>query len=83
MVGPVLPLPMLGEGESAIIADVVGGRGIRRHLSDVGLAPGVTVQKAGNGTLSGPVIVRVMGARIAVGHGMARRIMVRPLSAGG
>jgi len=79
----MLPLQMLGEGESAVIADVLGGRGIRRHLSDMGLTPGVTVQVAGQGAGAGPVVVRVMGARIAVGHGMARRIMVRPVAPDG
>jgi len=76
----MLPLQMLAEGESAVIADVRGGRGIRRRLSDMGLAPGVTVQVAGQGAGAGPVVVRAMGARIAIGHGMARRIMVRPVA---
>ena len=69
------PLTMANPGEPLTVADIRGGRGMRQHLTDMGIAPGVTLTMM-NGPGRG-VIVKIMGTRIALAPGMARRVMVR------
>lgn len=73
--GNMMPLSMLGSGEEAKLVDVRGGNGIRKRLSAMGLTPGMVVTVVQN-TMIGPVILGVMDSRIALGRGMAHKIMV-------
>mgnify|MGYP001098461121 CR=1 FL=1 len=75
---PSLPLGMLRDGDVAFVADVRGGRGMRRRMADMGLATGARIEVVSDSASSGPVIVKVLDSRIAIGRGMSRRIMVRP-----
>jgi ferrous iron transport protein A len=65
-------------GETGEIAYVRGGGGITRRLTELGLAPGMRVRMVSDAGSVGPVIVRVGDARIGIGRGMARRVLVRP-----
>ncbi|MFO8082565.1 MAG: FeoA family protein [Armatimonadota bacterium] len=64
-------------GEAGEIIDVRGGRGVVRRLTELGLAPGVRVRLVTDAGSSGPVIVKVGDAKIGIGRGMARRVLVR------
>jgi len=62
------------EKEVTLIA-ITGGRGIRSKLYSMGLVPGVKLTVLNrNGT--GPVMVAVKDSRLAIGHGMAEKIIV-------
>ena len=74
-----MPLTMLPAGSSARVTAVYGGRGFNRRLASMGIFPGVELALV-KGGVGGPVIVDVRGSRFILGHGMARRIMVRPFS---
>jgi len=76
----LIPLTELAAGKAATVRRLAGGGGLRSRLSSLGLRPGVSVTKVSAGLLSGPVVVRIQGSQIAVGHGMARRIMVEELA---
>ncbi len=71
----IMPLSMLSAGEEAQLVDVRGGHGIRRRLSAMGLNPGIKVTVVQN-AMRGPVILGVMDSRIALGRGMAHKILV-------
>jgi len=70
-----MPLSMVEPGREVIVCDIFGGRGLRRRLSDMGLAPGASVIVM-QGSFRGPVVVSVKGSRIMLGRGMAQKIMV-------
>jgi len=72
----LVPLTLLAPGTAAVIVEIAGaGRGIRRRLCAMGLAPGQEVTVCpGRGT--GGLIVELHGNRLAIGRGMAHRIMV-------
>ncbi|MHA2379108.1 MAG: FeoA family protein [Candidatus Thorarchaeota archaeon] len=55
------------------------GRGLMRRLVDLGITKGYvfTVVQSGG---SGPVLIEVRGTRIALGNGMACRILVKEVS---
>lgn len=72
----VVPLIALYPGEEAWVVGFRGGRGLSQRLVELGFTPGerVRVLSAGWG---GPVLVEIRGSRIALGRGIAAKIMVR------
>ena len=73
--GPVLPLAMLGEGETALIVTVKGASDL--HLSTLGFVEGAEVKVISR--VNGDVIVSVKGARLGLNRQMSSHIMVSPL----
>ncbi len=71
------PLTELKLGEEATIAAVQGGRGMQVRLRNMGLVEGQVVRKLSALAWGGPVVVMVKRTQIAIGRGMARRILVR------
>jgi ferrous iron transport protein A len=70
-----VPLTMVGHGESAILVTIQASGGLTRRLTDMGLVPGTTLRVI-NSHMSGPVLIDVKGYRLALGHGIAQKIMV-------
>ncbi|MEM2505385.1 MAG: FeoA family protein [Candidatus Bathyarchaeia archaeon] len=73
-------LDMLLEGEEAEVVMLVGGRGLVTRLAEMGITPGTRiriVRRIGN---RGPVEVYVRGSILALGWGIARKIMVKRVS---
>ena len=57
------------------LIDITGGRGIRSRLHEMGLVPGVSL-KVLNRNGRGPLIIGVKNSRLAIGQGMASKIVV-------
>lgn len=70
-----LPLAFLSEGEEGEIADVRGGRGMIQRLSDMGFTPSTKIRVLKSNP-AGPMLVDVRDARIALGRGVAMKIIV-------
>jgi len=71
----MMPLTMVNPGQEVTMIDILGGRGIRSKLYSMGLVPGAafTVLSRNGG---GPVMLRVKDSRLAIGRGMAQKIIV-------
>lgn len=79
---PLLPLAMARDGEMVIIKDIVGGRESRGRLSDLGLRKGDKLEIINNNGV-GRLIIGHGDTRLALGRGVAQKIMVslaEPLS---
>lgn len=63
-------------GQGTIIA-VQGGRGFQTRLRNLGLAEGQMIRKVSHLAWGGPVVVEVKRSQVAIGRGMARKILVR------
>ena len=70
-------LTELGQGQEATIVAVQGGRGMRVRLRNLGLVEGQIIRKLSALAWGGPVVVEANRSQIAIGRGMARRILVR------
>ena len=68
-------LSRIDPGAEVILIDIEGGRGLRSKLYSMGLVPGVNL-KILNGNGSGPVMIAVKDSRLAIGRGMAEKIIV-------
>ena len=70
----MMPLPMLGSGETASIKRVGGQNEVRKFLESLGFVTGEEVKIVSvNG---GNIIVQVKESRVAVSKGIANKIMV-------
>jgi Fe2+ transport system protein FeoA len=80
-------LSELKPGESGVIVSIqalTNHRRRRRHswgfqkrLEDMGLTPGTRIEVVRSAPFHGPIEIHVRGSRLAIGRGMAKRILMR------
>ncbi|NIM97143.1 MAG: ferrous iron transport protein A [candidate division Zixibacteria bacterium] len=70
-------LTQLEEGESGTVVGIDGGFGLTRRLESMGIRVGKKVTKVSSQLMRGPVTVRLGNSRVAIGFGMARKILVQ------
>jgi len=63
-------------GQSGKVVEIQGGHGMVNRLSALGIRPGKRITKVGSMLMRGPVTIQVDRAQVAVGFGMASRIIV-------
>jgi len=63
-------------GQSGVVIEILGRRGIISRLSALGIRPGLRVTKLSSMFMRGPVTIQVGNAQLAIGFGMANKIMV-------
>jgi len=71
-----LTLAEMKTGQTGIVVGVLGGHGLTGRLDALGIRPGRKVTKLSSTLFRGPVMVRVDSTQVAVGFGMARKIIV-------
>ena len=71
-----VPLTLLKAGQSGKVVQVQGGLGLVNRLNALGIRPGKRITKVSSMLMRGPVTVQVDGAQVAMGFGMARRVIV-------
>ena len=69
-----MPLTMVKEGEPNTIKRVGGKEETKRFLENLGFVPGGVVTVVNE--IGGNMIVNVKDSRVAIGKGMANKIMV-------
>ena len=76
-------LDHLNPGDEARIISLEGGYGLQQRLNRLGLHPGDTLRLVARGAFRGPLLILIHGTRIALGRGVARRVVVEPFGAHG
>jgi ferrous iron transport protein A len=71
-----LTLAEMKTGQTGTVVGVLGGHGLIRRLDALGIRPGKKITKLSSTLFRGPVMLRVNNSRVAVGFGMARKIIV-------
>jgi len=71
-----LTLAEMKTGQTGTVVGVLGGYGLVRRLDALGIRPGKKVTKISSTLFRGPGTLRVNNAQVAVGFGMARKIIV-------
>ncbi len=74
----MITLADLPPGARARVLYIAGGFGARRRLMEMGFTPGSIVEVISN--FPGPILVMVRGTRVAIGRGVARKIIVQPVA---
>lgn len=75
----MIPLIRLPSCTPAVVVALPKIHGLAKRLISLGITPGSQIQVLHNWG-SGPVIVEVHGARLALGRGQAARVAVQPLA---
>ncbi|UCG91302.1 MAG: ferrous iron transport protein A [candidate division WOR-3 bacterium] len=75
---PHIDLTQMKAGQRGSVVAIQGGHGMRARLESMGIRPGVMLTKLSTQFMRGPITVRVGTAHIAIGFGMARRVIVTP-----
>ena len=70
-------LSRVAAGEKAVIVAMKAGWGMQHRRAELGLTSG-TVVKVVNSGCPGGVVLEVRGSRLAIGHGVAGKIIVQP-----
>ena len=72
----VQPLSRIPRGRKATVVALAGGRGFQDHIVNMGLNVGCEIEvihsSSGRG---GPTLIAAGQTRLAIGHGMASKIM--------
>ncbi len=63
-------------GQSGKVVEILGGTHLFNRLNSLGIRPGKRITKVSSMFLRGPVTVRVDRSQVAIGHGMAGKIVV-------
>lgn len=71
-----IPLSQLREGMVARIKYLTSGFGLQRKISALGIRIGKNVRVVSSHRFGGPIVVEVEGTRIAIGRGVANKIIV-------
>ncbi|MDH4367597.1 MAG: ferrous iron transport protein A [Dehalococcoidia bacterium] len=71
-----LTLADMRTGQTGTVVEILGGHGLIRRLDALGIRPGKKVTKVSSVLFHGPVTVRANSTQVAVGFGMAKKIIV-------
>ena len=71
-----LTLAEMRTGQTGTVVGVLGGHGLIQRLDALGIRPGKKVTKLSSTLFRGPVTLRVNNSRVAVGFGMAKKIII-------
>jgi len=70
-------LTQLEVGQSGVVVNIQGGHGLIRRLESLGIRVGKKVTKVSSQFMRGPVTVRIDNSQVAIGFGMAKKIIVK------
>ncbi|MBU0570626.1 MAG: ferrous iron transport protein A [Candidatus Omnitrophica bacterium] len=69
-------LTELDTDRTVVVKEVEGTTNMKMRLESMGIRPGVKVTKISSHFWKGPVTLKVGRAKMAIGHGMAKGIIV-------
>ncbi len=73
-----LTLAQLKNGQSGTVIEIQGGRRMVDRLNALGIIPGKKITKTSAMLMRGPVTVEVDRVEVAIGFGMASRVVIKP-----
>ena len=73
-----MTLDIVDTRRQARVVQINGGEGVRSHLTTLGIHIGDWLEVVERAPFRGPVLVQIHGSRVALGRGVARKVMVDP-----
>jgi len=72
----LVTLRQMNSGQSGKVVQVQGGHGMVNRLSALGIRPGKRITKVSSMLMRGPVTIQSGHTQLALGFGMANKIIV-------
>jgi len=76
--GKLVTLAQLQSGQSGTVVEIKGGHGLVDRLNALGIIPGKRITKISSMLMRGPVTIEVDRVEVAIGFGMANKVIVKP-----
>ena len=76
VVKKLVTLGQMQSGQTGKVIQVQGGRGLMGRLNALGIRPGQKISKTSSMFMRGPVTIKVGHTQMALGFGMANKILV-------
>jgi len=75
-----MTLDTIKKNQKVKVISVSGGWGVRQRLGCLGIHPGdmLTIKKSA--IMQGPILIKIHGNQVALGRGIASRILVEEMS---
>ena len=73
-----ITLVHMKNGQRGVVAEIKGGPSVVSRLSALGIRPGRKITKVSTMFMRGPVTIQVDNTKIAIGFGMAKKVIVEP-----
>ena len=77
--GKLVSLRQIRAGQRGKVVEIHGGYGMINRLGALGIRPGCTITKVSSMLMRGPVTIRVGHTQLAIGYGMASKILIEPI----
>lgn len=77
------PLDEVAESSHAQVLRVASDHGASRRLAQLGIVADAIIEVRRSAPLGGPILVEVQGSTVALGRGLARKVLVRMLPPAG
>ena len=74
--GKIVTLRQMQSGQSGKVIQIQGGFGLVNRLSALGIRPGKKITKVSSMLMRGPVTIQSGHTQVALGFGMANKIIV-------
>ena len=74
--GKQITLARMQTGQSGTVVQIQGGHGLVNRLNALDIRPGKRITKVSSMFMRGPVTIEVDRSQVAIGFGMAKRIIV-------
>ena len=71
-------LARMHRGQSGTVVQIQGGRHLVNRLNALGIIPGKRITKVSSMLMRGPVTIEVDRVQVAIGFGMANKVIVKP-----
>jgi ferrous iron transport protein A len=69
-------LTQIREGQTVEVIEIRGGKQFQKKIDAIGLRVGSKIVKLSAQVLNGPVTIKIGSTKLAIGHGMAKKILV-------
>jgi len=73
----LITLDKAEKNKKFVVDDINGGVGARRRLNQLGLHLSDIIIVRRSGIMGGPFLIEIHGSQVAIGRGMAKKIIVR------
>lgn len=71
-----MDLTQVKEGEKYRVLEIQSGLMVFKKLDNLGIRKGVEIIKVSSQPAKGPVVIQIGNTQIAIGYGMAKKIIV-------
>lgn len=69
-------LTQIEQNQKGKVVEILGGQGLCKKLDALGIRTGIEIIKLSSLSLKGPVIIQIGNTQVALGYGMAKKVIV-------